>query len=74
MVVGRIPLKCGGLSRHDDDDDDDDDVCFVVVLMFRVVSLGAEGEQHRPTSLWTDASHTSTEIPKIHIRNFETSL
>ena len=42
MVVGRIPLKCGGLSRHDDDDDDYDDVCFVVVLMFRVVSLGAE--------------------------------
>ena len=44
-----------------DDDDDDDDVCFVVVLMFRVVSLGAEGELAAQTNFIVDR-----RIPHIH--------
>ena len=44
-----------------DDDDDDDDVCFVVVLMFRVVSLGAEGERAAQTNFIVDR-----RIPHIH--------
>ena len=74
MVVGRIPLKCGGLSRHDDDDD----VCFVRFCGCADISRGfaRRGGRAAQTHYTVDRRipRTSTEIPKIHIRNFETSL